>query len=311
MNNTLVNTKKEFKSSIRQVNLNGKTAGGENGLPFMHSEIKNELKPLVAIEILTNIPANYSDILKNVWGDVINNPVEWAKAAQKKDADILAIRFNIDDNGNLDAKITQSQEQLKQILEITNIPVIILGTDKREADAKLLPALAKAAQKPCTVGMVLEENYKEIIPSVIEAGHNVIARTPIDINLAKQLNILITEMGFDPDRLIIDPNIGGLGYGLDYAYSIIERIKLAALEGDNMLNMPIITFVGEETWKTKEAKSVEAPSEWGNIKTRGIAWEALTASSLLSAGANIVVMYHPEAISKVKTFINKAVPQDG
>jgi acetyl-CoA decarbonylase/synthase complex subunit delta len=140
----------------------------------------------------------------------------------------------------------------------------------------------------------------------MEYDHNVIARTPIDINLAKQLNILITEMGFDPDKIIIDPNMGALGYGLDYAYSVIERIKLAALEGDNMLNMPIIAFVGEEAWKTKEAKSENVQSEWGDHKSRAVIWECITASSVLSAGANIVVMNHHTAIEHIKNFIDKA-----
>lgn len=306
MNKILTDIKKEFKSSIREVNLNGKTVGKINGLPFIHSESSSPNKSLVAVEVLTNIPANYPQMLKEIWGECINNPVEWAKSAQDKGADILAMRFNIAESSDIEKEIIRSQEILKQILEVINVPVLILGCDKRELDAKLLPALAKSANKTCTVGMVIEENYKEIIPALIEKGHNVIARTPIDINLAKQLNILISEMGFNLDKIIIDPNIGGLGYGLDYAYSIIERIKLAALEGDNMLNMPIIAFVGEEAWKTKEAKSSEASSEWGDHNTRAVAWETLTASSLISAGADIVVMYNPEAVIKIKDFMAKA-----
>ncbi|OGI24627.1 MAG: hypothetical protein A2287_09035 [Candidatus Melainabacteria bacterium RIFOXYA12_FULL_32_12] len=306
MSNTFVIPKKEYKTAIRQVNLNDLTIGGENSLPFLHSEIQNTIKPLIAIEILSNPPGNYSKILKDTWGDCINDLTQWAKKAEEKGADILAVRFNIAHCENIDLEISKSQDKLSQILENVNIPLIILGSDRKEVDLKLLPALAKAANKPCTIGLITEDNYKEVIPAIKDNNHNIIARTPIDINLAKQLNILITEMGFDPDKILIDPNMGALGYGLDYAYSVIERIKLAALEGDTMLNMPIITFVGEESWKTKEAKSDNAQSEWGNIQDRSIIWECVTASSIITAGANLVVMHHPEAMEHIKSFINKA-----
>lgn len=216
----------------------------------------------------------------------------------------LAYKFNIQSDSDIDL----SCKRLINILNSIDLPLIILGSDKKEIDFKLLPALAQAATRNCTFGIVEEANYKEIIPALKENNHNVIARTPIDINLAKQLNILITELGFDPDKIIIDPNIGGLGYGLDYAYSVIERIKIAALEGDSMLNMPIIVFAGEESWKSKEAKSENVPKEWGEIKTRSIAWECITASSMLLSGANIAVLFHPESIKHIRKYIDKSFP---
>ncbi|EKE02987.1 MAG: hypothetical protein ACD_20C00297G0004 [uncultured bacterium] len=307
MSNTFVIPKKEYKTAIRQVNLNDLTVGGENSLPFLHSEIQNKARPLVAIEIQSHPPANYPKILKEVWGDCINDMAQWAKSAVEKGADILAVRFNIGHNENVDLEIEKSQEQLRQILETINVPVIVLGSDKKDIDLKLLPALAKAATRSCTLGIITEDNYKEIIPVAKEHNHNVIARTPIDINLAKQLNILITEMGFDPDKILIDPNMGSLGYGLDYAYSVIERIKLAGLEGDIMLNMPIVTFVGEESWKAKEAKSDNTQPEWGNLQDRAIIWECVTASSIITAGANLVIMHHPDAMNHIKGFINSNV----
>lgn len=278
---------KQFKSSIRQVNLDNLVIGGEKSLPFMYSENNSNIKPLTAIEILTNIPANYPEILKQAWKNCINDSVKWAKEAVNKGADVLVVRFNINNCEN--AEIAKSIDILNQIVDVVDIPVIILGTNKREIDIKLLPELAKSAGKSCTIGIVEEESYKEIIPSLIDYNHNVIARTPIDINLAKELNILISEKGFDPDRILIDPNMGALGYGLDYAYSVIERIKLAGLNGDNMLNMPIITFVGEESWKAKEAKSQNFPDGWGELSERSFIWECVTAASMLVAGANLVV----------------------
>jgi acetyl-CoA decarbonylase/synthase, CODH/ACS complex subunit delta len=149
---------------------------------------------------------------------------------------------------------------------------------------------------------VEEETYKDIVPALRDNGHCVIARTPIDINLAKQLNILISQMGFDPDKIVIDPNMGGLGYGLDYGYSVIEKIKLAAFEGDTMLNMPIIAFTGEETWRTKEAKADINDNIWGNARSRASIWEILTTSSMIMTGADVVIMRYPESIKYISRF---------
>jgi len=304
-NNTYTPPKKEYTTAVRKVDLNGLKVGGENSLLFMHSETQKVSKPLIVQEILTNIPPNYAGLLKDLSKDDNYNPVEFAKSALKSNISALAVKFNIENCEDIDAEITKSKEQLKEILKLTNLPLFLIGTFRREVDAKLLPELAKTADRKCTIGCVEEENFRDIAPVVKEYGHNIIARTPIDINLTKQLNILLTELGFDADRIIIDPNTGGLGYGLDYAYSIIERIKQAALPGDTMLNMPVIAFVGEEAWKTKEAKSDNVPAEWGDLKTRAILWESMTAVSMLVSGANIVVMRHQEAIKYVQNFINK------
>lgn len=293
--------KRTFKAQVREIDLNGAKTGGESSLPFMHEEAGNGLKPLVACEIMTQIPKNYPKLLKQAWGESINNPVACVKMAENLGFDLLSIRFNIENED----EIPKSVEQFKEIQAATQLPLIIAGSFKRDLDVPLLTALAKAAERKCTIGTVEEENFKDIAPTIRDYGHNIIARTPIDINLTKQLNILLTEIGFDADKILIDPNTGGLGYGLDYAYSVIERIRLAGLNGDTMLNMPIITFVGEEAWKTKEAKSTAVPQEWGDIETRALAWEVITATSMLISGANIVAMRHPETIKKVKSFIEK------
>ncbi len=292
---------KNFKTLIREIDLNGIKTGGESSFLFMGGETGNSLKPLVACEILVNIPKNYPQLLIQAWEDKIQDPVECVKIAESAGFDVIAVRFNIENESD----IPKSKEQLREILLSTSLPLIITGSFRRDLDIRLLPELAKTADRKCTIGVAEEENYKEIVPVIRDCGHNIIARTPIDINLTKQLNILLTEMNFSPDRILIDPNTGGLGYGLDYAYSIIERIKHAALTGDTMLNMPVITFVGEEAWKTKEAKSRAVPEEWGDFSTRALAWETVTASSMLVSGSNIVVMRHPRAVNYIKKFIDE------
>jgi acetyl-CoA decarbonylase/synthase complex subunit delta len=154
------------------------------------------------------------------------------------------------------------------------------------------------------VGSAVQDNYKTLTAAVLADGHNIIAESPIDINIAKQLNILISDMGLPLERIVINPTIGALGYGLEYAYSIMERARLAALAGDKTVACPFICFVGQEAWRVKEAKASqqEFPS-WGPQLERGIIWEAMTATALIQAGADILVMRHPEAIEKVNEYI--------
>jgi len=156
------------------------------------------------------------------------------------------------------------------------------------------------------LGNCEEKNYRTIAAVCIADGHVAIAKTPVEINLAKQLNILLSDIGLSLDSIIMDPTTGALGYGLEYTYSVMERLRLAALGGDKMTAMPIINKVGEEAWRQKEAKvSQGVPSSWGDVEQRGIIWEELTATSLLFSGADIVVLRHPKTVELIKATIGK------
>jgi acetyl-CoA decarbonylase/synthase complex subunit delta len=175
--------------------------------------------------------------------------------------------------------------------------VIILGCGDNEKDNALLPACSEAVKaERCLIGSAVQDNYKTLTACVLADGHSIIAESPIDINIAKQLNILISDMGLALDRIVINPTIGSLGYGLEYAYSIMERARLAALSGDKTVASPFVCFVAQESWRAKEAK-VDHPEQ-------GIMWEALTATALIQAGADLLVMRHPKAVEKTNTYIN-------
>jgi acetyl-CoA decarbonylase/synthase, CODH/ACS complex subunit delta len=134
----------------------------------------------------------------------------------------------------------------------------------------------------------------------------VVARSPIDVNLAKQLNILISDMRLDLNRILMDPTTGSLGYGLEYTYSVLERLKLAALMGDGMTQQPTIVTVGYEAWRTKETRVNEGvPAEWGDWGRRARLWETMTATALIEAGADVVVLRHPDAVPVMKRTIDK------
>ena len=288
---------KTFKSHIRGINFDKINYQSSFSLPFIESE-NGTTKPLLALEILFNIPNNYSDVLKNYWGNKINNMVEWFKAAQKTSADIVSLKFNIISEN----EINKATEILKEICKIATKPLLITGTNKKDLDILLLPKLAKIPQQQSILGIAEEDTYKSFVNIVKEKNHYIIARTPIDINLVKELNILLTEEKISPDKILIDTNMAGLGYGLDYGYSIMERVKLAGLDGDEMLNMPIVAFVGEEAWKAKEARVDDYDNNYGDFNERAIAWESATATSIMLAGANILVLWHPDVLKELRDY---------
>ena len=206
-----------------------------------------------------------------------------------------------------DRKAEEEAKLVGDIIKNIKVPLVIVGSGDDAKDNLVLPTCAEVSKgQKCLFGSAVQENYKTLVAACLADGHNIIAQSPIDINIAKQLNILIHEMGFALDKIVVDPTVGALGYGLEYAYSIMERARLAALTGDNMLAQPFICFAGFEAWRAKEAKaSANEHPEWGKELERGIVWEALTATTFLQSGADILVMRHPQAIKKVKEHIDE------
>lgn len=307
MSKVFIPPKIKIQQSIREIligqkALNQTAVGNQSAMPFVGTDGHISHRVKLAVEIHDCVPENYPETLISSWEGFIDDPVKWAGQAKTIGADLIALRIT----GLKEQQ--KSPEELvhlaKRIIESTQLPLCVLGLNNREIDKKALPIIAEGLKGyNCLIGPVEEETYRDIIPACRDNGHCIIARTPIDINLAKQLNILITEMGFDPDKIVIDPNMGGLGYGLDYAYSIIEKIRVAAFEGDNSLNMPIIVLSGEEAWRTKEAKAKINDDIWGEAETRTIMWELLTTSAMIMAGADITVMRYPPSIKYIAAFL--------
>jgi acetyl-CoA decarbonylase/synthase complex subunit delta len=195
---------------------------------------------------------------------------------------------------------------VQNVLERVNVPLIVKGPGPGAKQNNVLARVAEVCQGE---GLVLhssvQEDYKTLAAVTVAYGHVLVAESPIDLNIAKQLNILLSDSNVDLHRVLIDPLTGGLGYGLEYTYSVMERIRLAALGGDEMLNSPMICLVGDEAWKVKEVKVSEKDEPlWGNETMRGINWEVATALAVIEAGAEIVVMRHPEALSRVRQFVD-------
>jgi len=281
--------------------------GGEKTLPFLFKEGAIPHKPQIAFEVWDIPPIDWPQELVKFYGKTLNDPLAWAQACVREHrAQILCLRLQgaHPDFGNKNAD--EEAGFIKELLKKVEVPLIILGCGDDDKDNLILPACSEAAKaQRCLIGSAVQDNYKTLTAAVLADGHNIIAESPIDINIAKQLNILISDMGLALERIVINPTIGALGYGLEYAYSIMERARLAALSGDKTVASPFVCFVGQESWRAKEAKIPKAEFPlWGSESERGIMWEVLTAAALIQAGADLLVMRHPKAAQKVNKYID-------
>jgi acetyl-CoA decarbonylase/synthase complex subunit delta len=284
------------------------TLGGERTLPFLHFEGETPNAPVVAMEVLDARPPDWPKALVDPFADVLDDPARWAARCERDyGAGMICVRLvgTHPDFGRRTPE--QAAETVKAVLRAVSVPVMIWGCDVDDTDNLVLPKCCEAARgERCLVGTAKEDNYKTLTAACLADGHALIAESPLDINIAKQVNILVSEMGFPMDRIVTYPTTGGLGYGMEYAYSIQERGRLAALSGDKMMSPPVVCQIGVEAWRAKEAKAPtdEAPA-WGPAEERGPMWEAMTALTLLQAGCDLLVMRHPKAVALVRQAIGE------
>jgi acetyl-CoA decarbonylase/synthase complex subunit delta len=276
--------------------------GGDGTLPFLHFEGKMENRPVIAMEVTDIVPA-WNSIIKDQFGDVISNPAAWAKkCVEEFKADLIYLKLIGANPEGENRSTEQCTQVVKDVLAAVGVPVIVVGCDDPEKDNEVLAAIAEAATgENLLIGLAEQDNYKSLAAAAMVHKHNLIARSPLDINICKQLNILISEMGLPLNRIVIDPMIGGLGYGIEYAYSIMERARLGSLANDKMLSMPMICTVGYEANRAKEANvSIDEYPGWGEQEDRATLWETLTATALLQTGASILCMRNPAAVKLVR-----------
>ncbi|MDD3581791.1 MAG: acetyl-CoA decarbonylase/synthase complex subunit delta [Desulfobacca sp.] len=304
----------KYSGSIKTVTI-GKgdkaiTLGGETSYPFYLFEGVMPNKPRVALEIWDKNPGeDWAAPVLEVYKDVLDDPVAWAqKCVNEFGADAVALVLASTDPNGDDASPESAAQTAKKVAEAIDVPLIIYGTSAMEKDAEVLAAVAEACQGHNVIlGPIQDKNYKKIGAAALGYQHTVVANTPIDVNLAKQLNILLGNLGVPDTRILVDPTTGGLGYGMEYSYSVVERDRMAALtQEDEKLQLPILNYLGHEVWKVKECKLTndQAP-ELGDQVQRGILMEAITGVSLLLAGSDLLIMRHPEAVKLVKGMIDE------
>ncbi len=278
------------------------TIGGSTAMPYMHFEGQTPHKPVIGIEIQSRKPTDWSELLYKAWGNVMDDPGEWAKAAEKAGADVIYLKLALTDaEGNPTTK-EQAVEAVDKVLKASGLPLIVFGPGQPDPDNELLVEISTRFKgERLLLGVCEEKNYRTIVASAMADGQLVVARTAMDVNLAKQLNILITDMGLSAGSIVMDPTTGALGYGFEYGYSVMERLRIAALQGDGMTQFPMLVTPGEECWKTKESKvGKDVPESWGDWETRAISWESTTAIMLAESCADLIVLRHPESVKRTK-----------
>ena len=282
------------------------TIGGETTLPFLHFEGSIPHRPALAIEISDHKPDDWSPILLETWGEAMESPAAWAKAAEEAGADLIYLVLSLTTADGEENTPENARRVVREILDATGLPLAVAGPGQADVDNELLVPVAEEAEgERILLGICEEGNYRTIVAAALANNHLVQSKTPMDVNLSKQLVILISDMGIPLERIVMDPTTGALGYGIEYGYSVMERLRLAALQGDSMTQQPMLVNPGEEAWKVKESKVGEGvPESWGDWQSRALEWEALTASSLVQSGADILVLRHPDTLKRVKAMID-------
>ena len=284
------------------------TVGGETSYPFYQFEGEMPNKPRIAMEIWDMAPEDWPEAALAPFKDVVGDAAAWAKkCVDEYGAEMIVLQLKSADPNDADASPADVSATVKKVLDAIDVPLILWGTANIEKDEAIFKQICEDHEgAELTIGPVEDKNHKAIGAAAMGYGHTVISSSPIDVNLAKQVNILLENLGMPMDRVLVDPTTGGLGYGLEYSYSVMERLGMAAMsQGDDKLQFPIINNLANEVWKCKEAKqTVEEAPTLGDPERRGILMEAVGAVSYLMAGSNVLIMRHPESIRMVKAFID-------
>jgi len=305
-------TKTKYSGSIKEVRIGegdkAVTVGGKTCYSFYLFEGEMPNPPRVAGEVWDMDPGEeWSPADREPFKDVLGDSAAWAKKwIDEYGAELIAIQCKSSDPNGADRPADEVADVVKKVADAIDVPLIVWGTANHDKDVEVLRKVAELCDgKRVMLGPVEEGDYKQIGAAALGYKHVVGASSPIDVNLAKQLNILLENLGVQLENIIMDPTVGGLGYGMEYAYSVIERMNMAALvQEDDKLQLPVFCNLAHEVWKTKEAKiSEEEAPNLGNQEKRGILMEAVTAVDYLLAGADIVVIRHPTTASLIKKFI--------
>ncbi len=288
----------------------GKTLsiGGANCMPFHLWEGEMPNRPLVAMEVFDVVSEKYPQTLRKAYGDLLSDPAKMAKACVEKfGADLISVRLE----GTHPEKGNRSPEEavklVKSVLEAVDVPLIVTGHNSFDRNNEVMKAVAQAcAGENLLLNWVEQNNYRTIAGAALGYNHSIVSQSPIDVNIAKQLNILLTNMDVKLEQIVMDPMTGSVGYGLEYTYSVMERVRYTGITGDRMLSGPMIVSPGQECAKSKEVKAEEKDfPAWGDLDKRAAMWEFTTAANLLYSGADILIMYNPESVRGLKQMITK------
>ena len=302
-----------YNGVIRQITVgkepNCVTVGGESCYPFYLFEGAMPHLPRIAMEVYDAPPEDWPQAALEPFADVVHDPAAWAqKCVGSYGAEMIALQLASTDPNAQDTPAEKAVEVTKKVAAAIDVPLIVWGSGNLEKDKEVLRMISeRCAEETLLLGPVEEGSYKALGAASLAYQHTIAASTPIDVNLAKQLNILLGNLGVPDERIIMDPTVGSLGYGLEFCYSVMERDRMAALtQEDERLQFPIVCDLGKEVWKIKEARlSEEEAPLLGDPLKRGVLLEAMSALLFLLAGGDILIMRHPDAIQLVRGLMNE------
>jgi acetyl-CoA decarbonylase/synthase complex subunit delta len=302
--------KTAYSGKIREIKLGSGdkvvTVGGETSYPFYLFEGEMPRLPRIAMEVWDMPPQDWAPAALEPFKGVTDDPVAWAKKCiNDYGAEMICLQMVSTDPNGLDRGADEAAAVAKKVADAIDVPLIVWGTANHDKDTEVLRKVAEVCQgKNLIIGPVEEGDHKKIGAAAIGYHQTVIASTPIDINLAKQLNILLGNLGVPDNLLIMDPTVSCIGYGIEYCYSVMERMRMAGLtQQDDKLQYPLICNISKEAWKTKEVHLPDGELNMGDARKRGILLEAMSAMVILIAGGDVLVMRHPEAIKLIREMI--------
>jgi len=302
--------KTAYSGKIREIKLGSGdkavTVGGETCYPFHLFEGEMSHLPRIAMEVWDMPPDEWAEAALEPFKGVTDDPASWAeKCVADYGAEMICLQLVSTDPNGLDRGADEAAEVVKKVADAVDVPLIVWGTANHDKDTEVLRKVTEVCQgRDLIIGPVEEGDHKKIGAAAIGYHHTVISSTPIDINLAKQLNILLGNLGVPDELIVVDPTTSCIGYGIEYCYSIMERMRMAALtQQDEKLQYPLICNISKEAWKTKEVHLADGELNMGDAKKRGILLEAMSAMVLIMAGGDVIIMRHPEAIKLVREMI--------
>ncbi len=295
--------KEKYAGRIDEVSI-GKgdyIVGGYDGLPFLSFENSTKRRPIIAGEVWDDI-TDYPELAKGMFSGRHTDPVEWATMWKELGADAIALRLTSTDPFKKDTSPKDAASLVQKIADKTNLPIIVSGCGNAEKDILTLTEVCNTVKNTrLIISKVDECEYKKLATAAMANGHIIVGFSNLDVNLAKQMNILLTDYGLEKKNIVMDPLMAALGMGLDYSYSVNERIRIAALNGDKMLQTPMICDC-TASWDVNDATSDD--KTLGDPVCRCTLWEAITGISAMVSGASILIVRGPAAADMLKVYAN-------
>jgi len=279
------------------------TLGGASGMPYLHFDGEHPRPPAIAMEVYDQPLARYPAVLTDLYGDLLQRPVDMARrCVEEFGTDLISVRLEGTHPEKGDRSAEQASELVGEVLAAVGVPLMVVGHSHFERTNEVLRKVAEDhAGERLLLGWVETDNYRTVAAAALAYGHCLVALSPVDFNIAKQLNILLGNMDVPLDRVVMDPMTGALGYGNEYTYSVMERLRLGALGGDDALQSPMLVAAGWECLRTKESAVSGADYPlWGDIEQRFVHWEVGTAASLLLAGGDLLCVNHPDSVRRLR-----------